>query len=78
MAYKTREELLKEIESKNKEIRDLKKDVEKLDRYKAYADGADEVAALRDSYIKAGFSKTEAFEMTKLMMGFVFKNTNLF
>ena len=29
MAYKTRDELLKEIEDKNKEIKDLKKDIEK-------------------------------------------------
>ena len=78
MAYKTREELLKEIEDKNQEIKDLKKDIEKLDRYKAYEAGADEAAAMRDAYIKAGFSKAEALEMTKLMISIAFKNMKFF
>ena len=64
MAYKTRDELLKEIDEKNQEIKDLKKDIEKLDRYKVYEEGANEIAAVRDAYIAAGFSKTEAFTLT--------------
>lgn len=66
MAYKTREELLKEIEEKNKEIKALKKDVEKLDRYKIYEDTATEFAAVRESFINAGFTKAEAFELMKM------------
>lgn len=68
MAYKNREELLKEIEEKNKEIKALKKDVEKLDRYKIYADSADEFAAVRDSFVNAGFSKAESFELMKMVI----------
>lgn len=68
MAYKTREELLKEIETKNKEIKELKNDIAKLDRLKQYGDGANELVAVRDSFVDAGFSKVEAFELTKAMM----------
>ena len=78
MAYKTREELLKEIESKNKEIKDLKKEVEKVERYKNYESAADELGAMREAFINSGFSKTEAFEMTKLLLSHSLKNTNLF
>lgn len=78
MAYKTREELLKEIENKNNEIKELKKEAERLERYKEYEKGADELAAIRDSYINAGFSKTEAFEMTKLMLNLAAKTAKLF
>ena len=65
MANKTKNELLEEIEAKNKEIKDLKDEVQKLDRYKEYEKCADEFAAVRDSFVRAGFTKTEAFEMTK-------------
>ena len=66
------------IEDKNKEIKDLKKDIEKLDRYKAYETAADETAAMRDAFVNSGFSKTEAFEMVKLMMSAAFKNLKSF
>ena len=67
MAYKTREELMNEIETKNQEIKELKNDIQKLDRYKQYEDAANEVAAIRDSFVAAGFSKSEAFELLKAM-----------
>lgn len=64
MAKKTKAELLEEIEVKNKEIENLKGEVEKLDRYKTYETVADEFGAIRESFENAGFSKTEAFTMT--------------
>lgn len=63
MAYKTRDELLKEIETKNDEIKGLKEDIKKLERYEVYAEAADELAAARDIYVKAGFTKSEAFDL---------------
>lgn len=78
MAYKTREELMKEIETKNNEIKELKKEAERLERYKVYEKSADEMAAIRESYISAGFSKTEAFELTKLMLNLAAKTAKLF
>lgn len=68
MANKTKTELMEEIENKNNEIKDLKKEIEKLDRFKVYEDTANEVAAIRDSFVAAGFSKTEAFTLTNNMI----------
>lgn len=68
MANKTKAELMDEVKAKNDEIKALKAEIEKLDRYKVYQDAADELAAVRLSYIKTGFSETEAFELTKMMI----------
>lgn len=64
----TKNELLEQIEQKNAEISELHKEIEKLDRYKQYADGADEMKALYDSFIHAGFSEAEAFTLTVTMI----------
>ena len=61
MANKTKTELMDEI-------KDLSERIKKLDRYKQYEDAADELAALRDSFVNAGFTKTEAFTMVRTMM----------
>jgi hypothetical protein len=68
MANKTKAELMDEIKAKNDEIKNLKKEIEKLDRYKVYEEAANELAAIRESYINAGFDKAEAFELSKMMM----------
>jgi hypothetical protein len=65
MANKTKTELLEEIEAKNKEIKDLKAEVDKLERYKKYEDMADEIAAMREAFVNSGFSKSESYDMTK-------------
>lgn len=61
MANKTKAELMEEI-------KDLNEKIKRLDRYKHYEDAADELAALRDSFVNAGFTKTEAFTMVRTMM----------
>jgi hypothetical protein len=61
MANKTKAELMEEI-------KDLNERIKRLDRYKQYEDAADELAAIRESYINAGFDKAEAFELSKMMM----------
>lgn len=68
MANKTKAELMEEINVRNKEIEKLNEEIKKLERYKVYQDSADELAAVRLSYIKAGFSEAEAFELTKMMI----------
>lgn len=65
MATKTKTMLLEEIEAKNAEIKALKKEIEKVERYKQYEEAAGELAALRDSFVNAGFTKTEANEFAK-------------
>jgi hypothetical protein len=73
MATKTKNELLKEIEAKNDEIQELKNEVKKLERFKQYEDMTDEMAALRDSFVNSGFSKSEAFELVKMLMSSTMK-----
>lgn len=68
MATKNKTELLAEIEAKNNEIQVLKNEVKKLERFKQYEDMTDEMAALRDSFVNSGFTKTEAFEMVKALI----------
>ena len=65
MANKTKAELLKEIE-------ELKNEVKKLERYQIYEDGANETAAVRDAFVAAGFTKAEAFELTKGILNTAF------
>ena len=62
---KTKTELLEEIDAKNQEIRDLKDKVKKMERFEVYLDGANELAAVRDAYVEAGFTKDEAFQLAK-------------
>lgn len=62
---RTKEMLLNELEAKNAEIKELKKELEKVERYKAYEEAAGELAALRDSFVNAGFTKAEANEFAK-------------
>lgn len=68
MANKTKAELMEEVKTKNDEINALKDEIEKLDRYKVYQDSADELGAIHKSYIEAGFSEDQAFELTKMMI----------
>lgn len=68
MANKTKADLMEEIKAKNNEIKDLQAEIEKLERYKVYQEAADDLAAIRKSYTEAGFSETEAFELTKMMV----------
>lgn len=68
MATKTKNELMAEIEALNKEMKGLKDEVKKLERYKVYADTTDEIAAMRDSFVNSGFTKAEAFELVKLIV----------
>jgi hypothetical protein len=65
MPTKTKTELLEEIEAKNKEIKDLKAEVDKLERYKKYEDMANEIATMREAFINSGFSKSESYDMAK-------------
>lgn len=68
MATKTKAELMEEIKAKNQEIANLKSEVEKLDRYKKYEELTNELAAIRDSFVKSGFSESEAYDMVKSFM----------
>ena len=51
-----------------KDIAELKKQVEHLDKYKQLEEAADMTAAMCKAYETAGFSREEAFELTKTMI----------
>lgn len=67
---KTKTELMEEIEAKNAEIKDLKKEMAALERYKQYDEAANELKAMHDSFINAGFSRDEA---SRLMLKLIDK-----
>lgn len=67
---KTKAELMEEIEAKNSEIKDLKKEMAALERYKQYDEAANELKAMHDSFINAGFSRDEA---SRLMLKLIDK-----
>lgn len=66
---KTKTELLEELEQKKEEIAELRKQVEKAERYKAYDDMAAEMKAMQDSFINAGFSEKQAYTMLMTLIG---------
>lgn len=71
---KTKTMLLEEIEAKNEEIKALKEEVKRVERYKQYEESANEIAALRDSFINAGFTKTEANNLLIVTLTNAMKN----
>ena len=68
MSAKTKNELMEEIKQKNEEIRVLDEEVKRLEKYKTYDQTAEEIKLLMDSYIRAGFSKEQAFTLIQLYL----------
>lgn len=65
---KTKAMLEEELEQKRAEIEDLKKELEKAEKYKQYDDMAGEVKAIYDSLVNAGFSEDQAFVLLNTMI----------
>lgn len=60
---KTKDELMTELEVKETEIKELKEDLKKLEKYKQYEDMANEIRALHEAFMNSGFSDEQAFVM---------------
>lgn len=58
---KTKAELLEEIKQKNSEIEKLENEIERLEKSSNYKENADELKAMYDSYVEAGFTEQQAF-----------------
>jgi len=58
---RTKEELLDEIKK-------LEGEVKRLERFKAYDDQAGELKGMYVSYMNAGFTKEQAFDLVKIML----------
>ena len=46
----------------------LKKEIEKLEKYKQYDEATAETKVIMDSFVRAGFSDDQAFDMVKSML----------
>lgn len=55
------ESLKERIEKKKKEIEYLKERIEKLAKYEKYDESAAECYAMKDSFVRAGFTEEQAF-----------------
>ena len=70
---KTKTMLEEELEQKRTEIEDLKKELEneikRSEKYKQFEECADDLKALRDSFINSGFSDKQAFMMVLQIIG---------
>ena len=60
---KTKDELIREIKETQDYANDLKKKLEVLDRYKRYEEAANEMMAIKESFVAAGFTDEQAYEM---------------
>lgn len=61
-----------EILKKESEIDALKKDIEKLEKYKQYDEATAETKVVMDSFVRAGFTEEHAFDMVKTMFIAIF------
>lgn len=64
----SKESLMREINEKANEIDILKQELERLEKNCQYDEDANEVKALVDSFIRAGFTQEQAFRMVMNMM----------
>lgn len=65
---KTKAMLEEELDQKRAEIEDLKKELEKAEKYKQYNDAAGEMKAMYDSFVNAGFDEDQAFTILMTML----------
>lgn len=59
----TQKELENEIESKLREIHSLRSEIKELKKYEEYEKVANELKAFKDSFVQAGFSEKQAFQI---------------
>lgn len=65
---KTKAELMEELENAKKAKEELEKELKNLEKYKQYEDAAGEIYAFHTSFVMAGFSEEQAFELVKTMI----------
>lgn len=62
---KTKAELEKELETVKESKAELEKELKNLEKYKQYEDMAGEIHALYTSFVYAGFSEEQAYDLLK-------------
>lgn len=69
----TKEAVLKmEIQNKENEIDTLRKEIEKLEKYKQYDEATNETKVITDSFVRAGFTENQALDLVKTMFSAIF------
>lgn len=63
----TREELIAEINYRREEIAELHKQISELERFEVYDNAAGEMKTIMDSFVRAGFTEDQAFEIMQKM-----------
>ena len=72
----TKEAVLKmEIRKKENEIDTLRKEIEKLEKYKRYDEATAEIKVIMDSFVRAGFTENQALDMVKTIFSVIFGGT---
>lgn len=73
----TKAELEVEIKAKEAEIRELKKETERLKRYEQYDEMTGEIKAIYDSFVRSGFTEEQAFKLLNNAISSAFKNSRV-
>ena len=60
--------LLEQIKEKEQELKELREEIKDLEKYKQYEQGANEIKAIHDAFMNAGFSNGQAFDLVKDVM----------
>lgn len=68
MATKTKAELEQEIANNHNQIAALKQELEKVNRIENKNQSATELYEMYQSYVTAGFSQEQAWELTKILI----------
>lgn len=68
MASKTKAQLEQEIKNSREQIECLKLELEKASRVETKNDAAQEFYEMYEAYTKAGFTKEQAWELTKIIV----------
>lgn len=65
---KTKADLLAEMDICREQLREKEKELKNLERYKQYAETADEMSAMKDAFVNSGFTNEEAFQLLITMV----------
>jgi predicted ribosome quality control (RQC) complex YloA/Tae2 family protein len=71
---KTKAQLLNEIADLNNEVKRLDEEAKRLEKYAQYENAANEIYAMQKAFENSGFTREEAFKLTRDLLYSVLKN----
>lgn len=73
----TKEDLLKIIKEKERDIASLHAEIDKLEKYRVHQEAADEMKAMHTAFMNSGFSNEQAFQLVhKMLAGVIEANSD--